>query len=360
MPMEEEIMNKMRQSNMELLRIFSMVIIVLSHYVYHGGLLGQELSINQAFAQFLKMGGKLGVTCFVLISAYYLIESRFKIQNIFKLMLQISFYAVSLIGIKFVMTGSASVTEIFKSILAPIYNVYWFPTTYIGMYLVFPLMNIIVNKYNENCLKLVIFLTVPFSIVHFLFVGSDFLYSNLTWFLYLYLWGGVLRNCCLQRMEQRSCAIAIGSACLIWASSMCMTFLGLKTGKDIILSHASYFTDITSPLIIVCAVGIFLTFKKMDVGYNKKINSVAKLAFPVYLLHDNPFFRKLFWSAIVRTEDFYEVNIFFLILHMLMVVVALFVAAAILESIRKKIETILFELNIFNKVKQIDALYNIN
>ena len=183
-------MNKMRQSNMELLRVFSMVIIVLSHYVYHGGLLGQELSINQAFAQFLKMGGKLGVTCFVLISAYYLIESRFKIQNIFKLMLQISFYAVFLIGIKFVMTGSASVTEIFKSILAPIYNVYWFPTTYIGMYLVFPLMNIIVNKYNENCLKLVIFLTVPFSIIHFLFVGSDFLYSNLTWFLYLYLWGG--------------------------------------------------------------------------------------------------------------------------------------------------------------------------
>ena len=161
-------------------------------------------------------------------------------------------------------------------------------------------------------------------------------------------------------MEQRSCAIAIGSACLIWASSMCMTFLGLKTGKGIILSHASYFTDITSPLIIVCAVGIFLTFKKMDVGYNKKINSVAKLAFPVYLLHDNPFFRKLFWSTIVRTEDFYEVNIIFLILHMLMVVVALFVAAAILESIRKKIETILFELNFFNKVKQIDALYNIN
>lgn len=31
--------NKARNSNMELLRIFSMIIIVLNHYVYHGGLL---------------------------------------------------------------------------------------------------------------------------------------------------------------------------------------------------------------------------------------------------------------------------------------------------------------------------------
>lgn len=107
-------MNKPRQSNMELLRIFSMVSIILSHYVYHGGLFEQPFSVNQAFAQFLKMGGKLGVTCFVLISAYYLIGSKFKIQNILKLLLEISFYAVILIGVKFVITGSASGTEILR------------------------------------------------------------------------------------------------------------------------------------------------------------------------------------------------------------------------------------------------------
>ena len=182
--------DKARNSNMELLRIFSMIIIVLSHYVYHGGLLDQEFSGNQIFAQLLKMGGKLGVTCFVFISAYYLIESKFKSKNIFKLIFQISFYAVILIIAKFVITGNISGTEGVKSIFASIYNVYWFPTAYIGMYLIFPLINIIINKYDRACLRLVLFLTIPFSIIHFLFIGSDFLYSNLTWFLYLYLWGG--------------------------------------------------------------------------------------------------------------------------------------------------------------------------
>ena len=42
---------KVRNSNLELMRVFCMVIIILSHYVYHGGLLFQNISVNQIFAQ---------------------------------------------------------------------------------------------------------------------------------------------------------------------------------------------------------------------------------------------------------------------------------------------------------------------
>ena len=350
--------NKVRNSNMELLRIFSMIIIVLSHYVYHGGLLEQEFSTNQIFAQLLKMGGKLGVTCFVFISAYYLIEAEFKSKNIFKLIFQISFYAVILIIIKLVMTGSISGTESVESIFAPIYNVYWFPTAYIGMYLVFPLINIIINKYNQACLKLVLLLTVPFSIIHFLFIGSDFLYSNLTWFLYLYLWGGVFRKCDMQKVEKKSTVIAILCACLIWVSSIGMTLIGLKTANNTILSHAGYCADITSPLVIACAIGVFFTFKKLDIGCNRIINSIAKLTFPVYLLHDNPYFRQVFWKDIVRVEKFYDANFLILLLHMATVVVGLFVAASIVEWCRIRMEKLLFTSNYLNRViDKIDKVY---
>lgn len=350
--------NKVRNSNMELLRIFSMIIIVLSHYAYHGGLLNQDFSANQVFAQFLKMGGKLGVTCFVFISAYYLIESKFKSKNIFKLIFQISFYAVILIIVKYVITGNISGAESVKSIFAFIYNVYWFPTAYIGMYLIFPLINIIIDKYDQACFKLVLFLTVPFSIIHFLFIGSDFLYSNLTWFLYLYLWGGVLRKCNLQKVEKKSTVIAILCACLIWISSIGMTLIGLKTENNVILSHASYFTDITSPLVIACAIGIFLTFKKLDIGCNCTVNSIAKLTFPVYLLHDNPYFRQIFWKDIVKVERFYDANIFILLLHMAAVIVCLFVVALIIEWCRIRMEKLLFNSNSLNKViDKIDKVY---
>lgn len=335
-----------------------MIIIVLSHYVYHGGLLEQEFSTNQILAQLLKMGGKLGVTCFVFISAYYLIESKFKCQNIFKLMLQTSFYAVILIGVKYAMTGSLAGTEIVKSLFGSIYNIYWFPTAYIGMYLVFPLVNIIVNQYDKKCLRLVLILTIPFSVIHFLFIGSDFLYSDLTWFIYLYLWGGVFRKCDLQRIEKRSLFIAISCAGLIWGSSIFITLVGIKTGKNSIVSHAGYFTDITSPLIIACAIGVFLTFKKLDIGCNHIINSMAKLTFPVYLLHDNPYFRQLFWKDIVNTDMFYNVNILILVGHMAIVVVSLFIVAAIIEWCRKPLEKIIFQFGWLQKTMEtINKIY---
>ena len=127
-------MKKVRDSNLELMRVVCMVIIVLSHYVYHGGLLYEELSTNQIFAQLLKTGGKLGVTCFVLISAYFLVDSKFDIRNVLKLCLQIIFYSIILLVAKFVSGEECSFIEIIKSVFAPIYGVYWFPAAYVGMY----------------------------------------------------------------------------------------------------------------------------------------------------------------------------------------------------------------------------------
>lgn len=101
-------MNKSRNSNIELLRIISMALIVLCHYVYHGGLLYQNISINQILAQLLKIGGKLGVVCYVLISANYLLESKFKTRKVFIICGETSFYASLLIAVKF-LTGGVSV-----------------------------------------------------------------------------------------------------------------------------------------------------------------------------------------------------------------------------------------------------------
>lgn len=142
-------MKKVRESNFELMRIFSMVIIVFSHYVYHGGLLFQNTSVNQIFSQLLKIGGKLGVVCFVLISAYFLVDSKFNIKNIIKLSLEVSFYSIIMMSLYALLGGALSAKDIISSIFAPIYEIYWFPTAYIGMYLCFPLLNIIVEKSFE-------------------------------------------------------------------------------------------------------------------------------------------------------------------------------------------------------------------
>jgi uncharacterized membrane protein len=59
----------MRESNIELLRIVSMVLIIMHHFSVHGTFpFTPELTFNKVFLQVFGLGGKAGVVAFVMIT----------------------------------------------------------------------------------------------------------------------------------------------------------------------------------------------------------------------------------------------------------------------------------------------------
>lgn len=80
--MIETLYNKDRNSNIEALRIISILLIICHHYVIHGFSEVENISMmNQYLLGILSLGGKLGVTCFILISGYYMINTRFTVKK---------------------------------------------------------------------------------------------------------------------------------------------------------------------------------------------------------------------------------------------------------------------------------------
>ena len=57
-----------------------------------------------------------------------------------------------------ILGGGISIFECLKSLLEPIYEVYWFPTAYIGMYFLFPFLNIIIDKIKDRIDKVFVLL----------------------------------------------------------------------------------------------------------------------------------------------------------------------------------------------------------
>ena len=58
--------NKIRESNFELLRIISMLLIVGHHYaIYSGFAFTENISVNKLIVQFFAIGGKVGVNIFI-------------------------------------------------------------------------------------------------------------------------------------------------------------------------------------------------------------------------------------------------------------------------------------------------------
>ena len=91
-------MKKTRNSNIEIVRIISMIFIVLSHYTVHNGIENASLplGLNRYILEISTLGN-IGVILFVLISGYFSIEQKeFKFKKIISLYLQVMFYSTSI------------------------------------------------------------------------------------------------------------------------------------------------------------------------------------------------------------------------------------------------------------------------
>ena len=158
--------------NFELLRIISMLMIIAHHMILHSNLIYyNDYGIKKVIVSFVLYGGKIGVILFILISGYYMIESKFKINKLLKLWIEIFFYSVGIeIFFILIMKKEFSISNIIKSFIPISNNNYWFMTSYFAMYLISPFINKIIksNDTDKNRKILIIWfiiLSIPMIVI---------------------------------------------------------------------------------------------------------------------------------------------------------------------------------------------------
>lgn len=73
---------KKRESNLELFRIIVMLLIIAHHYVANSGLMSEQYlfaaptSLKSIFLFSFAAFGKIGINCFVLITAFFMCEKK--------------------------------------------------------------------------------------------------------------------------------------------------------------------------------------------------------------------------------------------------------------------------------------------
>lgn len=102
------ILKKERNSNLELYRIVTMLLIVAHHYVVNSGLIqimpNSETTNNSIFLYIFGMWGKTGINCFMLITGYFMCKSNITIRKFLKLLLEVEFYKIIIYFI-FIISG---------------------------------------------------------------------------------------------------------------------------------------------------------------------------------------------------------------------------------------------------------------
>lgn len=339
-----------RDSGIELLRIIAMFLIVMHHYVLHGGFgLGGRLDMNVAWIRLLSLGGKWGVDVFVLITGYFLVTSSADTRKILKLILQISFYSVGCFLIFGLAGGEASGIGLFRQAveaLLPIpYGLYWFATTYFILYLLVPFLNPFIRSLGrKRHLQLIVLLTVIWSLFPS-FLLANFDMNNVGWFVYLYLTASFIRLYPPRIFNRPGmCArIGIGSYALILATVIGFDLLSLRFGA--FANFATHFAGMNSILILVSALFTFAAF--LSVHFHSRIvNIVASTTFGIYLLHDNVWMREFLWIHLFRNSSYLDTP--YQIVHSLAVTTTVFAACSLIEYLRIRY----LERPLFNRFAQ--------
>ena len=344
---------KNRDSNLELFRILTMITIVVHHYVVNSGLMWnihQDYpSFKSLFLLLLGWGGKTGINCFVLITGYYMCKSHITLKKGLKLLGEILFYNIAIFCF-FTIYGytNFSLSSLFYAAL-PIKSIsHGFVSCYLIFFCFIPFLNILVNNMTKRQHLALLLLCFSFFCIlptlilpNFIF---EFRFNYVGWFFVIYFIGSYLRLYQPFSSTPLSKITMTFILCLFfaWLSVLCFSRIIEPFHWSI---DQSYFmvSDSNKPLAVITAVSAFLFFKKLNLKYNRFINSIAASTFGVLLIHANSdTMRQWLWGDILNNVGHYNENIYF---HLLISVFMVYSICTFIDFLRiRYIEKPIFKL----------------
>lgn len=258
--------NLFRQSNMELLRIISMVFIMVIHADFY--------SIPYSVPRwFIIIGADAGVNCFVLISGYFGIHPKVRSFSSFIFQIFFFIFAGNLISI---WRGTPGISY-------DIVRFSWFIRAYVALYVFAPVL----NAFAENATKRQFqWFLILWAIAEFVMGYTiDYLkfergYSFQAFILlymvarYIRIHGGMLFS-----FDRRLDLSLFGIFTMLSAI--------LMSGSEMIgkaVGGMYYLRAYNSPLMILASIYFMLYFSKMEIQ-NRLINWVGKSAYAAFLFH---------------------------------------------------------------------------
>ena len=330
-------MKKERLSNFELLRIIAMLTILISHFNIHGDY--SNIQTHYKFNEFcvdIFVFGAVANHVFIIITGYFMINSKVKYSKIIVLLLQMVFYSIVIpLVLKTIGLIQLSYIDVLKMTL-PIVFGNWFCIYYIILYCFIPYVNILINSLNDNNhRKLIIICLIVFSIIPMI-TANTWKFSMLALFITDYIIGAYI-SIYKEKENNKLCKkILLFDFAFLILSVYIIKYIGTILDKKSIIDNSRYFiTSNISIFAIIMAVCLVLIFKNLKIKNNKIINFVASSTLGIYLIHENNYLRDILWNKMFANSTCYN-SILFLPYAILKVII-IYICCIIIDKIRNRL-----------------------
>ncbi len=325
-------MKKKRQSNIELLRITSMLLVLIVHANFKvlGAPNNDNISIDLFGSIMRYLTESLSIVC---VNAFVLISGWFGINANFKRLAAFLFQIISIslfVSLFLPFHHETNQSWIIQWLSSLINGEYWFVYSYLALYLFTPILNAFVEKASKRQFE--IFLLM-FYLMHTLF---GFV-INISWINMGYSPVSFMGLYLLARyMHIYPNIFSISSKyhdLFIWTVlTVILTTLSIVSTVVLGNSYAWRWYWYSSPIVILEAVCLFSFFSKLSF-YNKFVNCIAASCFSVYLVHAYEPFMEFVFKPTIR--DFYHSeSVCNFVLMTAIFIASIFIGAILLDKIR--------------------------
>ncbi|MBR6937679.1 MAG: acyltransferase family protein [Prevotella sp.] len=267
----------MRQTNIELCRIISIIFVILVHSDFAVFGYPKTLSDTNIPLLLLESFTIIGVNVFVLITGYFSVN--IKKSSLINLGYICVFYATLRIFFNILTDNPISLKDFLF-----ISRSNWFIPCYLGLLFFSPALNALCEHLSRQSLKLVLtfmfFYEAYWGFVDFptLNVGFNRGYSVLS-FMVLYIIARYIKLYGVQ-IKWKLWSGTIYCICSIILTMLAYLVLYLGYGQ---LTYKLY--AYSNPLIIISSISFFLSFEKFQLKKIKIVNYIAKSVLAVLLIH---------------------------------------------------------------------------
>lgn len=293
---------KKRNSNLEILRIISMIMIFFHHSVLHGGTSFYGTGdIQDLIREMFYHGGKLGVVIFVLISAYFQCNKRLSLRRLANLVIEVVIINVFFFVLHMIKSPEPINLALIRRVFLPFtHSAYWFLTVYLLLQLASPFLNIIIANIKKSMhLTIIIVLGIIISYIP-VFLRQTPNLSEFLIFIFLYFLASYFKVYPIRDLKWfKYCLPVIASGIYILFNFFVVIFNRDGAAKELI--NLLFYSDY-SPFCILIATLLLLFFIQIKPRHWAIVNFLALGILEVYLIHENVYVRPVLYQYWINSK----------------------------------------------------------
>ena len=316
-----ENVNKHRDWRFELLRIIAMFLIVATHfYAADNWSIHTDPNLSRTWASAahdsLAMFGQIGVSFFILISAYFLAFNKKKpIPRLIRLWIQIFIYSAGIFVIYALLRRTPLIPTNLREEISPnmvltsffpiTFNAYWFMSAFCVLILLAPFITILFDQLSKRQTLVLISIMFWMTFVWKLLNPTNQYFTDVIYLTTIFMIGSFIRRYASEFPKIKIWHLFITIILGFFVCISCTYFIK----SEAFLSEYYNANILTagpgaSPIIpVIIATVIFIRIVQREQKQAPKLLAnfilcVSPATFGVYLIHENFLFKQILWHYI--------------------------------------------------------------